>query len=72
MKEQRWYQLYEAAILELDAARLKERIDAAEGAIREREAELSPGAEHEKERQTIEWAKQTLKIVRRNELKPPG
>jgi hypothetical protein len=72
MKDQRWYQLYEAAILELDAARLKERIDAAEAAIRDREAVLPPGAEHDKERQMIAYVKQTLKILRRNELKPPG
>ena len=44
MEDQRWYPLYQAAVLELDTAKLKERIDAAEEAIREREIELLSNA----------------------------
>jgi hypothetical protein len=70
MKDHRWYQLYEAAVFELDAAKLKGRIDAAETAIRERLAELPPGAEHDKERWIIAAAKSALEVLRRKELRP--
>jgi hypothetical protein len=69
MKDQLWYQLYQAAILELEAALLKERVDAAEAAIQERSAELPRGTEHDKERWAIADAKSALAALRRKELR---
>jgi hypothetical protein len=65
MKDPRWYQLYEAAVLELDTATLKERIDAAQAAIREREIELQPSSAHDEERQMIADARHNLAVLRR-------
>jgi ferric-dicitrate binding protein FerR (iron transport regulator) len=65
MKDQRWDQLYEGAVFELDTAKLKERIDAAEEAIREREGELLPSTAHDEERQMIVDARQSLAVLRR-------
>jgi hypothetical protein len=70
MKNQRWYRLYEAVLLQLEAPRLNERMDAIDVAIRERFAELEPSSEHDKERQMLAEAKVELEILRRNELKP--
>jgi hypothetical protein len=49
MKNQRWYRLYEAAILRLEAPQLKERLDAVDAAIRERFAELQGSTGNDKE-----------------------
>ena len=37
----KWYEFYKSAVLETDWSKMEERIRAAEGAIRERESELS-------------------------------
>ena len=70
MTNEHWHQLYEAAVLELDAKRLKERIDAAIAAINERLKTLEPLIDHPAEHQMLTDAVQTLEALRRNELKP--
>jgi hypothetical protein len=70
MESQRWHQLYEVAVLELDPMKLKERIEAAEVAIGEREIKLrSIGAPIE-ELTMIADARRTLTVLRSNELRP--
>jgi hypothetical protein len=65
MEDQRWYPLYQAAVLELDTAKLKERIDAAEEAIREREIELLSSRDDDQERHMIADARRNLALLRR-------
>jgi hypothetical protein len=72
MKNQRWYRLYEAAILRLEAPQLKERLDAVDAAIGERFAELQGSSEHDKELRLLAEARQALELLRRNELRPPA
>ena len=64
---QRWNELYEAAILELDPRELIECIRAAEQAIRERllALEREPSAGTSDERQFMYDALQTLSNLRR-------
>lgn len=64
INDQRWYRLYEAALLRLDDPKLKERIDAIDAAIRERLAELEPGSE-DKELRLLADANVALEILRR-------
>ena len=68
--QQRWYQLYQEAVLELDSTKLKERIEAAEAAIREREIELRSCGAPLEELRTLADARKTLKVIHHHELKP--
>ena len=62
---QPWYQLCCSAVVELDAKRLSERVDAAEAAIHGRLRDLQYDSDHHEERQHIEDAKSTLAFLRR-------
>ena len=64
-QDQRWYRLYEAAVLELDPKRLKDRIDAAMTVIDERLLMVPRSSEH----QMLLDAIHTLAALRRNEVK---
>ena len=64
-KSQRWFELYSAAVLELEPDRLIERVDAAESAIHGRLRDLQYDSDHHEERQLIEDAQRTLGFLRR-------
>jgi hypothetical protein len=70
MNDQEWSRIYHEAVLELDAARLKGRIDAALAAIKERFTELQPAGNHADERKSLRDAQQTLEVLQRKEPKP--
>jgi hypothetical protein len=72
MKNQRWYRLYEAAILRLEAPQLKERLDAVDAAIGERFAELHGSTGNDKELRLLAEARDALDLLRRNELQSPA
>ena len=64
-KSQRWFELYSAAVLELEPDRLIERVDAAESAIHGRLRDLQYDSDHHEERQLIGDAQCTLSFLRR-------
>ena len=63
-KSQPWYQLYAAAVVELDPKQLTERVDATEAAIHGRLRDLQYDSDHHEERQLIEDAQRTLGFLR--------
>ena len=65
-KSQPWYQLYAAALVELDPKQLTERADATEAAIHGRLRDLQYDSDHHEERQLIEDAQRTLAFLRRS------
>jgi hypothetical protein len=69
MNDQKWFRLYHEAVLELDAARVKGRMEAALAAIKARFLELQPAGNHANERQRLRDAQQTLEVLQRKELK---
>jgi hypothetical protein len=64
-KSQPWYQLYAAAVVELDAKQLIERVSATEAAIHGRLRDLQYDSEHHEERRLMEDAQRTLGFLRR-------
>jgi hypothetical protein len=58
-----WVELYRAAVVELDAALLHERIQQASLAIHDRIRELLPDSNHHEERQALQDALQMLRIL---------
>jgi hypothetical protein len=64
-KSQPWYQLYAAAVVELDPKQLTERVDATEAAIHGRLRDLRYDSDHHEERQLMEDAQHTLAFLRR-------
>jgi hypothetical protein len=68
-----WEELYVAAVLETDPAKMEDRINLAQDALRERWYTLRqvPIARH-LERQRVEDAIRTLNMIRLNELEPPA
>jgi len=70
IESQPWYQLCCSAVVELDAKRLSERVDAAEAAIHGRLRDLQYDSDHHEERQGIEDAKSTLAFLRRETTRP--
>jgi hypothetical protein len=64
-KSQPWYQLYAAAVVELDPKQLIERVDATEAAIHGRLRDLQYDSDHHEERRLMEDAQRTLAILRR-------
>jgi hypothetical protein len=64
MRDQRWYRMYEAVLVELHAPRLNERLDAVDLAIRERLAELEPSCETDKELRILADAEAALDVLR--------
>jgi hypothetical protein len=67
-----WEELYRAAVVESDPAKIQERINLAQGALRDRWKTLDriPLA-HDRERQRIEDAMRTLDLIRNTELRAP-
>jgi hypothetical protein len=65
-----WEELYAAAVLETDAAKIADRIDEAQHALRERWQTLhqTPHA-HDRERRRLEDAMRTLNLIRETELR---
>ena len=65
-----WEELYVAAVLESDPAKVAARIDQAQGALRERWQILckAPRA-RDRERQRVEDAMRTLNLIRDTELR---
>ena len=68
-----WEELYVAAVLETDPAKIADRLDAAQDALRERWHALRqlPLA-REPEKQRVEDAIRTLNMIRLNELDSPA
>ena len=64
-KSQPWYQLYAAAIVELDSKKLIERMDATEAAIHGRLRDLRYDSDHHEERHLMEDALRALTLLRR-------
>jgi hypothetical protein len=64
-KSQPWYQLYSAAIVELDRKHLIERVDATEAAIHGRLRDLQYDTDHHEERQMMGDAQRALEFLRR-------
>ncbi len=65
-KSQPWYQLYAAAVVELDPKQLTERVDATEAAIHGRLRDLQYDSDHHEERHLMEDAQRILAFLRRN------
>ena len=65
-----WEELYAAAVLETDPAKISDRIDHAQDALRERWQTLhqTPHA-HDRERRRLEDAMRTLNLIRKAELR---
>jgi len=69
-----WQREYKAALLELDAKKLLEHVHAAEEAIFNRLQELAQSSEspdHKAERQAIEYALASLRVLQREKLSFP-
>ena len=64
-KSQPWYQLYAAAVVELDRKQLIERVDATEAAIHGRLRDLQYDSDHHEERRRIADAQRVLAFLRR-------
>jgi hypothetical protein len=63
-KSQPWFNLYNAALLELNPKRLTERVDAAEMAIHGRLRDLQHDSNHHEERTLIVDAERNLSFLR--------
>jgi hypothetical protein len=66
-----WQHEYQAALVELDREKLKGRVAAAETAIYKRLQQLSQSSDDFAERQAIEDALHSLRVLKRDELKYP-
>ena len=66
-----WQQQYQTALLELDREKLPERVAAAETAIYERLQAISRSSDYQAERQAIEDALASLRVLKRNSLEFP-
>jgi hypothetical protein len=63
-----WQEPYQQALLELDQKKLIERIAAAETAISNRLRAIAGDSNHHAERQAIEDALSSLRVLKRNSL----
>ncbi len=63
-----WQNEFQAALLELDHAKLLERVKAAETAIFNRLQALSQSADSQAERQAIDDALASLRVLKRDNL----
>ena len=63
-----WQNEFRAALLELDIEKLRERVAAAETAIFNRLQAISQGSNHAAERQAIEDALASLRVLKRDNL----
>ena len=66
-----WQQEYQAALLELDPAKLPQRVEAAETAIFKRLQTISQGSDCKAERQAIEDALASLRVLKKEKLAFP-
>ena len=66
-----WQRPVQAALVELDKDKLKERVAAAEVAIFERQQAISQSRDHHAEREAIEYALANLRVVKREILEFP-
>ena len=66
-----WQNEYAAALLETNPQELSRRVEAAETAIYKRLQQISQDSDHYTERQSIEDALQSLRVLKRDELKLP-
>jgi hypothetical protein len=66
-----WQRPVQAALVELDKDKLKERVAAAEAAIFERQQAISQSRDHQAEREAIEYALANLRFVKREILEFP-
>ena len=62
-----WFEVYKAAMLELDPQKLPGRIAAAEKAVQLRLIEIQGDTDHHAERQQIEDALSSLRILEREQ-----
>jgi hypothetical protein len=65
-ESQPWYQLYAAAVVELDPNQLIERLNATEAAIHGRLRDLQYDSDHHEERQLMADAQHTVAFLRRH------
>ena len=63
-----WQHEYQAALLELGNEKLRERVGAAETAIFNRLQAISEGSNHTAERQALEDALASLRVLKRDNL----
>jgi hypothetical protein len=63
-----WQSEYNAALVEADREKLKERVEAAETAIYQRLQQISQNSDHHTERNRIEDALNSLRVFKRDEL----
>jgi hypothetical protein len=63
-----WQNEYQAALVELDRAKLSQRVEAAEAAIFKRLQQLSRSSDDFAERQVIQDALHSLRVLKRDEL----
>jgi hypothetical protein len=66
-----WQHEFQAALLELDPEKLSKRVEAAEAAIYNRLQQISQNSDHHTERQVIEDAMASLRVLKRDELAFP-
>ena len=64
-EDKSWFEVYKAAMLELDPRKLPERIVAAKEAVQLRLKEIQGDTDHHAERQQIEDALSSLRILER-------
>ena len=63
-----WQNEYQAALVELDAGKLKGRVEAAEAVIYKRLQQISRSSDHQTERQVIQDALASLRALKRDAL----
>ena len=64
-EDKSWFEVYKAAVLELDPRKLPERIGAAKEKVRLRLEEIQGDSDHHAERQQIEDALNNLRVLER-------
>ena len=64
-EDKSWFEVYKAALLELDPQKLPERIGAAKEKVRLRLEEIRGDSDHHAERQQIEDALNSLRVLER-------
>lgn len=64
-EDKSWFEVYKAAVLELDPQKLPERIVAAKERVRLRLEEIQGDSDHHAERQQIEDALNSLRVLER-------
>ncbi len=71
-KSQPWYQLYGAAVVELDPKLLIDRVDATEAAIQGRLRDLQYDSDHHEERQLMADAQRNPGVLASLSLRDPA